>query len=517
MPQFTGLFWFVILPLLSAQQEPLHRAIDRLILANQPKAAVPPAPRSGDAEFLRRVYLDLAGTIPTASEARAFLDDPSPGKRAELIERLLHSKSFAEHWGGVLDELFMDRRPEKHIPQAEWRKYLVDSVAANKPYDVLVTEILSADGTHPTLRAPAKFFLDREGDLHLWTRDIGRVFLGMNLTCCQCHDHPLVHSYRMEHYYGLFAFLNRTEFSTEWKPVALGEKAEGDATYVSVFDPSKTVKTALPHVPGAEPMIEPTLEKGQEYRVAPAKGVRPVPVWSRRSWLASSITQSRQFARTLANRLWARMLGRGLVHPVEFDHPGNPPSHPFVLDRLTEEVVARKFDLRSILGEIARSETYQRSSAWEGEREPERFIVAAIRPLDSETLARSLLAATGCPEPERQMDNVRRYFLPTFSAAPGESDSAFRASLDQVLSLSNGFLLRDWLTPRPGSLTDRLNKLESVSAIADELFLSVLTRRPTTEEIQAVEDYLKGRNDREIALQELAWALLTSSEFRFNH
>src|SRR5262245_30498387 len=211
--------------------EPLHDTIDRLITTGTPDYAKKAAPLADDAEFLRRAWLDLAGSIPTPAEARAFFDDRSADKRSKLIDRLLECPEHAKHLAAVFDDFLMDRRPDKHVPAGDWRKFLVDSFAANRPYDVLVREILAADGAEPKARAAARFYLDREAEPNLLTRDVGRLFLGMNLTCCQCHDHPLVNSYKQDYYYGLFAFLARTQIAADVKPAALGEKADGDTTF----------------------------------------------------------------------------------------------------------------------------------------------------------------------------------------------------------------------------------------------------------------------------------------------
>lgn len=517
---------------------PLHERIDREIEAGLSKSGTPAAPLASDAEFLRRVYLDLAGTIPTAAEARAFLSDPSPDKRRRLIDRLLAGPEYGRHLQHVFDVLLMDRRPDKHVKDAEWREFLRGSFAANKPYDQLVREILSADGADPKARAAARFYLDREAEPHQLTRDVSRLFLGMNLHCAQCHDHPIVETYRQDHYYGVYAFLGRTSlFTDKAKKVAvLAEKAEGDVAYESVFLP-KVKKTTGPRLPDGEPLAEPKLEKGKEYAVAPKSGLRPVPKYSRRAQLAGQIVQSPRFKRATANRLWAQMLGRGLVHPVEFDHQHNPPSHPKLLDLLAHDLVARKFDVKAFLREIALSRTYQRSSEpSRGAKEvPETsFAVARLRPLSPEQLAWGMMQATGLTDAERKALGPRgateaalasrlaanvNEFVKVFGNAPGEpADGGFEATLDQTLFLSNGNLLRTWLAPRPGNLTDRLLKLTDPGAVADELYLSVLARLPGAEERQEVSGFLAARPaDRAAAVQNLAWALLTSAEFRFNH
>src|SRR5262249_17793001 len=145
-----------------------------------------------DAEFLRRIFLDLTGTIPSAVEARTFLSDPTADKRQKLIDRLLASPEHARHLQNVFDVLLMERRPDQQVPRAQWQEFLRPSFAANKPGDELVRDILSADGSDPKTRPAAKFVLDRDAEPVTVTRDISRLFLGMNLTCAQCHDHPVV-------------------------------------------------------------------------------------------------------------------------------------------------------------------------------------------------------------------------------------------------------------------------------------------------------------------------------------
>jgi hypothetical protein len=515
-------------------EAPLHERIDRAA-ASAEKAA----PAAADAEFLRRVSLDLTGTLPTAAEARAFLKDSAADKRARLIDRLLASPEYARHMADVFGVMLMERRPDKYVPRADWQEYLRAAFADNKPWDGLVRELLSADGTDPKARPASKFFLDREGDPNVMARDVGRLFLGINLQCAQCHDHPLVAHYKQEQYYGLFAFLSRSYLFTDKAKnlTVLAEKGEGDVTYQSVFDPKKETKKSLPVVPGGTAIKEPALEKGKEYEVAPANGVRPVPKFSRRAQLAGQVASAEnvQFRRNIANRLWALMMGRGLVHPLDLDHPDNPPSHPELLTLLADEMAATKFDVRHFLREVALSHTYQRSSeppAGVKEVAPTSLAVARLKPLSPEQLAWSLMQATGLTDAERKAlgqgateaalyarlaGNVAP-FVATFGGKAGQPDGHFEATLDQALFLANGKTVRGWLAPRPGNLTDRLAQLKDAAAVAEELYLSALTRLPTDEERKEVAEFLRGRtDDRSAALQELAWALLASAEFRFNH
>jgi hypothetical protein len=514
----------------------LHERIDQLIAAARPGFEAQAAPPASDAEFLRRVYLDLTGTIPTAAEARAFLGDPSAKKRSLLIDRLLASPDYARHLADVFDVFLMERRPGRRVPRAQWQEYLRASFAANKPWDQLVREILGADGDDAKLRPAASFYLDRGGEPALLARDISRLFLGMNLQCAQCHDHPLVDDYKQADYYGILAFLNRSFLFTDKKNrVVFAERADGEVSFQSVFDPAKVTHTTPPRLPGRPLVKEPKFDKGKAYAVAPANGVRPVPKFSRRAQLATQMTdpENRLFRRNSVNRLWALMMGRGLVHPIDFDHTGNPPSHPALLALLADEFVARKYDVRDFLRELALSKTYQHSSelpAGGRDLPPETFAVAQLKPLSPEELAWSLMQATGVTHAERlalkkptepalyaRLASNLTPVLTTFGSLPGQPEG-FEPTLDQALFIDNGQLLRGWLAPRPGNLVDRILGLKEAHAVAEELYLSVLTRRPTPEEERETDAYLRHRStNRAAALGELAWALIASAEFRFNH
>lgn len=516
-------------------QAPLPDRIDQAIRGGHKDYAKVAASLAGDEEFLRRVYLDVTGILPTVAETRAYLADSAPDKRVKLVDHLLASPGYARHMASLFDVVLLDRRPDKHVKRGEWLEFLRKSFADNKPYDQFVSEILSADGADPKNRAPAAFYLNRDGEPHQLTRDISRLFLGMNLTCAQCHDHPLVEGYKQDFYYGVYAFLNRSYVFTDkaTKLAVYAEKAEGDVSFQSVFV-AKVTKNTGPRLPEGKEVQEPKFDKGKEYVSAVKAGERGVPKFSRRSQLAALVTspEHTRFARATANRLWYFYLGRGIVHPVEYDHPDNLPSHPELLELLTRELIANKYDLKALSRAILLSQTYQRSSATTNKDvEAKWFAVAQLRPLSPEQFAWSLMQATGLTDIERKgkateagifaklAANVGP-FVTLFGNNPGEPtiNQDFEASLDQTLFLTNGGTLRDWLTPKGGNLADRLKQMKDAGDIAEEMYLSMLVRRPSADERKEVADYLARRTaDRDVALQELLWALATSAEFRFNH
>jgi hypothetical protein len=505
--------------------EPLHVQIDKLIAAGHPGYAKQAAPTASDAEFLRRVYLDLNGTIPTAAEVRAFVADKSPGKRAAVIDKLLESPGYARRMAQHFDVVLMERRPDSKVPRAAWEQYLRASFAKNTPYDEFVREMLSADGADAKTRPAAKFMLDRGLEPNLVTRDLGRVFLGRNMQCAQCHDHPHVVDYKQADYFGILAFLNRSFLfpSDKVATAVIAEKADGDVNFTSVFDKSKKQGATGPRMPGGQALDEPKLDKGKEYKVAPAKDVKPVPAYSRRARLAAAVTapENTAFARTAANRLWAMLLGRGLVNPVDLDHPGNAPSHPELLDLLTKEFTAHKYDVKWLVREIARSQTYQRSSevpaGFTDEPPADRYLVAILKPLAPEQLAQAVGEATTGPKAaDAALAPAVAAFRTVFGGFAGEPDDGTATTLDQTLFLKNGAVVRGLTVPKPGNLADRLAKLDDDQA-ADELFLTVLSRLPTADERKDVAAIVKGAANRPLAFGELVWSLVTSGEFRFNH
>lgn len=531
---------------------PLHQQIDSLIGGGNQQFEKEAAPLADDATFLRRVRLDLTGTIPTVEEVQAFLADTTPEKRTLLVDRLLASPEHARRMQYVFDTMLMERRRDKHVPAAEWRNYLRKSFLENKPWDTLVQEMLTVDGTDEKTRPAAKFLLDRELKAEVVTRDLGRLFLGRDLECAQCHNHPNVNDYLQRHYHGLNAFLSRSYLfkDPKTKKMTIGEKAEGLVTFTSVFT-NEEGKTAprmldLPEIPDPE-------KKKVLYKVKPAKNVRSVPVYSRRLQLADAMTNSDNiaFQQNIVNRLWAMMMGRGFVEPLDMWHADNPPSHPKVLDLLTKAFQEHNSDMRFLLREMALSKTYQRSSHVSADAEFPKEVnygVGLLKPLSPEQLAWAMMQATGVAEktlasvkakqvkvdakkgtkqaddPQWQEEKLHEAlkgnvtsFVTTFGKV-GAQSSRFDASANQALFLLNGPLVQSWLTPSGTNLTARLKKLKTAPEIAEALYLAVFSRLPEQTEIEQVAAYLKVSQDQpDQGLPQLVWAALSSDEFRFNH
>lgn len=523
--------------------------IDREIAS---RANGPLAGSATDAEFLRRASLDLAGIVPTALEARAFLDDKDPAKREKLVDRLLASPDHARRMEQAFTVMFLERKSGSLVPDAQWREFLQKSFAANEPWNEVVRKLLLADGRDAGTRAGMKFMAD-EGkvDPHRLTNDIGRLFLGKNLLCAQCHDHPSIGEYKQADFMGLYAYVSQSKIHQDPKTkqsLLIETPATGETEFISVFKPG-VKNTTGPRLPGGKEVEVPTFEKGQEYEKAPEKGGAPgVPKFRPRELLARDLPSSdnRQFARNAVNRFWFILMGRGIIHPLDLDHKGNPPSHPALLDALTDEFVAGGYDVRKFLRRIALSESYARSSllpAGVSEKKipPQSFRVAIPKPLSAEQMAFALLQATGnlervakapagpkfttkdylngkIPSPPSNLNDVMRFFTEIFGGTSGEPEIDFQPSTTHALFLMNERLVLQWLVPKEGNLVDRLSKIADPGAAAEELYLSVLTRLPDAGERADTAAYLaRNASRRNEALGELAWALLASAEFRLNH
>lgn len=449
----------------------------------------------------------------------------------------------------VLDEMIMERRTGANVPDAEWRNWLRKSIRENRRWDSIVGDILGADGADDAKRPAAKFYLDRNFDVDQVTRDVGRIFLGVDLECAQCHDHPNIDGYLQRHYYGISAFLKRSYLFTDpkSKKKMLGEKAEGDVKFTSVFTSVEGMTNPrlldLPQIPDPD-----GVEKA--YLVKPESKKRGVPKYSRRLQLPKSMIsdENADFRRNIVNRLWAVMMGRGLVEPLDVRHADNPPTHPKVLDLIADEFRAQNYDVRWLLRELALTKTYQRRrETGASDKTDITYATAHLKALSPEQLAWSVMDVTGesarvfgikttellkkdpkggeakAADPLWKEEAVHDAlkadvdrFVATFAGQGGQK-TGFDSTADQALFLLNGTLIEKWLTPANGNLTDRLQKLEAPAAFAEELYISVLGRAPEQEEIAAVSSYLDEVGDRKAAAQELSWALITSAEFRFNH
>ncbi len=518
----------------------LHSRIDAMIEA---KASGAVNPSTSDEEFIRRVYLDLAGRIPTAVEAREFLANSDSSKREKITDQLLESDDYPRRMKELFHVMFMERRGTHE----EWDKFLQESFSANKPWDQFVREILHPNADDELTRGSAFFItkrLEKYGqnptDYPGLVRDVGRLFMGVDVQCAQCHDHLFIDDYKQIDYQGLFAYLGSVSIRRDVQFPAVAEKPiKKKIEFMSVFD-MQPLQVGL-RLPFGEEVEIPTFKNGEEYITPPDRKTKSPGVlkFSTLKVLGETlpVADNDLFKKNIVNRLWWAMMGRGLVHPLDLHHQENAPSHPELLQLLADEFASHKFDIKWMLRELALTKTYQRSGLLPGDSQrppkPESYEVALERPLSAEQILRSLLLSTGELESvlandkkdekdaegeELTYSEIYDRFKAALANPPREPEVDFSPTVKAALFLSNDDLLVSWLQPRDGNLVDRLSKIDDAKEIAEEVYLAILTRAPTDEERTEAIDYLSEQiKRRSAAVGNLAWALLTSTEFCVNH
>ncbi|MBN9523198.1 DUF1549 domain-containing protein [bacterium] len=522
MPRLVAVLAAVALVVADARAD-LAPRIDALVDAKAKADGAQVSPPADDGEFLRRATLDLAGTIPTAAEAKAFLADPAPRKRDKLLDRLLAAPTYAER----MTDLFHGALMERLGDHPEWTAYLKKSFAANTPWDAMARDMLRADPKNPDTLGAAFFLakrLENYGqnpvDHSALTRDVGRLFLGKNFQCCECHDHLFVEDYKQQDFQGLHAFFRNATLVNAAK-LHVGEKLTTEKlAFASVF--TKVAMATAPALPGGKMLDIPTFPKGQEFAEPPDRKTNSPGVPKFRTLAAAADliprAENRDFARNIVNRVWFALLGRGLVHPLDMHHARNPGSHPELLDLLADEFVTHKFDLKWLIGELVRTRAYQRSSRLPADAvmsDPWYFGTAIEKRLTADQLLNATVAATGADA--KAAEALRAKFHKAFDNPSRDPEDEIAPSLRAALFVLHDPAVLKLFDPAPGSLVSRLAALPD-EQVADELYLTVLTRRPTAAEAQTVRELLaRHAGGRPAAVGRLAWALVASMEFGVNH
>ncbi|QDU30162.1 hypothetical protein ETAA8_52810 [Anatilimnocola aggregata] len=522
--------------LVHAEDRPLRDVIDSEISAVWQREKLTPAAPSSDAEFLRRIYLDLAGIIPTYDEATAFLKDQSPDKRQQLIDCLLDHPRYAQHQADLWDLILFGRNPpgfgtDKREGIQNWLK---EQFAANRPYDEMIRDLLRAEG-NSVEQGPPMYYVQFRNQPEDLNEKVTQTFLGVQLQCARCHDHPF-DDWKQTDFFGMAAFFARLTVVEVGKKdniamYVIGEKNSGDVLFTGPAKdqtPGKKGEPIKPKFLLGGGLDEPALPEGYKEPKLEEKKPPPPPTFSRKDKLVEWIARADNpyFARAIANRMWGQYLGRGIVHPVDNLSPANEPSHPALLDAITIWLVEKKFDLKALTRELLNSNTYQLSSrGTSGEAQPMWFQHARVRPLSAEELGESWRIATGYDEatkdkpPEKTPSRFRplnRDYVVRFFGQPNNGTGDFQGGLAEHLYFNNGEL-GSLLLRTPGSLLGTIiNKEMSGDERIERLFLQILSRPPTTAEREKFIEMVN-KKDVEDRVNDLVWALLTCSEFRFNH
>lgn len=506
-------------------EAPRRNFIDNLTLAKLEELQLPPSPRCSDAEFIRRAFLDTVGTLPSAQEVREFLKDSSKDKRDLLIESLLSRPAFVDYWTYKWSDLLLVNG-EKLPTRAMWsyHHWIRESVAANKPWDQLVREIVTASGSNLENGA-ANFFLLHDDPTSM-AETTTQAFLGMSVNCAKCHNHPM-EKWTNDEYFGfanLFARVRMKNGAVD------GEKIVFPTTQGDLIQPLR----GRPQTP--RPLDGPAL-------AADATEDRRVPM---ARWLTSR--ENPYFTRSIVNRVWANFYGVGLVDKVDDLRVTNPSSHEALLQAAATYLADHHFDLKALMRVILQSETYQRASEALPENQQDSRFYSHYYPrrLSAEVLLDAFSQVTETPTEFRvDLRNQNRglgetypvgvralqlpdtkvfsYFLKTFGRPEREKtcecERSGEPNMAQALHLANGDTVNRKLASKTGVVTRLMDAHAPPEEVVESAYLSSLSRLPDAAEKQKLVEALTSAKpeERRAVTEDVFWAVLSSKEFLYNH
>lgn len=483
--------------------------IDPLVWNKLQELGIQPSEACSDADFIRRVSLDIIGTLPTPEEAERFLADRRPDRREALVDALLERPEYVDYWAlRWADLLRIDRLKLKARGAWTFYRWLRTSIADNKPYDDFVREIITAQG-HSDENGPVNLYRMLETP-ELAASTVSQVFLGVRIECARCHHHP-TDRWSQHDFYGMVGFFN-------------GLRRESTSTSMMLASGSPAQVTH----PRSGEVVPPRPLAGD---VIP---IDSDPRDNLAEWLTSA--DNRWFAREISNRMWAHFFGRGLIEPIDDMRETNPASNEPLLESLEQYVVEQNYDLKQLIRAMTTSAVYARSSRPTASNQHDRdnFSHAAFKSIPAEVLLDAICQATGRPEefplmPEgtraiQLWDNrIDHYFLKAFGrplrATSCECERVNEPSTAQVLHLLNAPEIQEKIGHHRGRVRQLLRANRSSSEIATQLYLATYSRLPDAGELRIAVDYLDAADEehRTAAAEDVLWTLINTTEFLFNH
>ena len=514
---------------LHAQTSPADTALQVDHLLAEEIGAPEGVPQSSDEVFLRRAFLDLIGEPPTSADLLTFSLDDRPGKRTRLVQQLLSDDSYGKNWGRYWRDVITLRRTEERalLAQRSLEQFLVEQFNANAPWNSIATELITAEGD---VREDGRtgLIMAQGGRPEETVAEISRIFIGIQIQCAQCHDHP-TDRWTREQFHQLAAFFPR---------VAVRPTMDDVRSFVVVADdtPSRRRSSNNNRFRGTPEHYMPDLENPQ------SRGTLIQPVFfvtgqqldlgtvdeNRReklsAWLSSP--DNPWFARAMVNRLWSELVGEGFYEPVDDIGPDRECSAPRTLDLLAGQFARQQYDIKWLLETIMLTATYQLESSNRRTFDELPFHANCPQRLRSDQLFNSLLtvfeieeitpdAAGGSEAANRRSRSAPRLlFNNIFGFDPSTRRDEVTGSIPQALAMMNSPFINQQIDARRGRvLAPLLAEVANDRQLVEELYIKVLSRQPTRQELNACLDYRKGISDRAEAFEDILWALLNHAEF----
>jgi hypothetical protein len=498
---------------------PEHNYVDKHTFAKLKLLNIQPSDLCSDQEFIRRAYMDLCGILPTPDETREFLASKDPQRRAKLVDQLLERQEYADLWTLKWADVFRSTRKTIQLKGTHvFQQWLRSNIASNTPLDQVVRDVITADGSTFS-NPPANYYrIAREPTALAETT--AQLFFGIRMQCAKCHNHPF-ERWTQDDYYSFAAFFARVKQRKD--PIEPGDAQKKDgAEYIYVDRAGEVTQ------PRTNKTMEPKFMGGPVAKVAAGKDRRE----SLAAWMTSA--ENPFVPKSLVNRIWYHLMGRGIVDPVDDFRDSNPSANDELLDALARDFTAKGFDVKHLIRTIMNSRTYQLSAMTNDFNKDDNkyFSHAVTRLHTAETLFDALCFVTDVPEkfpghalgtravqlPDGETNHP---FLKTFGQparelaceCERESDS----NLAQALQLINGPAVNDRLRNPNNRIGKLLGAKKSDQEVLNELFLVSLSRTPTPDEAKAMLDHVTKSMDKRKAWEDVHWALINSKEFLFRH
>lgn len=491
----------------------LAKLIDQAIDAKLNASQIKPSPETTDGEFLRRVYLDITGTVPTAEKAVAFLDDKSPNKRAKLIDDLLQDPNYGRHmadiWANLMYLVDSDNRFIRKGPLHDW---LFEKFNENMHWDAMAFDLITATGDLDKNGATGYVMTNRGVDK--MTDSVGKLFLGVQIQCAQCHNHPFTH-WKQTEYWGLAQFFYKVNVSNP--------RAAKDGGTISVSEEGRVQRKINP-LPESAKSVSPKLLGGDTLKLDPSQPYRPVLA----NWICSPSNPF--FAKAFMNRLWSQFFGKGIVSPVDDMSVENEPTHPELLTALAKELGDSGFDIKQMIRGICNSKAYQRTSKPLGDNRDDRTLYShqSIKVLTGEQLYDSLTSVIGTlgpkdgprkgpnPMPKGGPQGPRDQFAAFFLGSDNARPTDYEAGIPQALRLMNSPLMASARLTNVATRAGEISRGSNPEKAIEKLYLASLSRRPTADETKKMTEFVAKHQDPRNAYGDVLWVLLNSSEFALN-